>query len=109
MKIVTIRDFRTRPRQVQQSLARQGDAVLTSNGKPVALMVSVDSGSLDETLETLRRARALQALRAMRREARRRGTDKMSMQEIDAIIARTRRRRRSGRAWSPVISDIIPL
>ena len=70
MKTLTIRDFRTRPRQVQQALVKEGEAVLTSNGRPVAVMLPADASSLDETLDTLRRTRALRALRAIRREAK---------------------------------------
>src|SRR5262249_4250464 len=96
MKTLTIRDFRTRPREARKTLAASGEALLTSNGRPVALMLRVDSESLDETVETLRRARALQALREIRREAKSRGLDKLSSSQIDALIGRTRRARRRG-------------
>lgn len=94
MKNLTIRDLRTRPRQAQRALAEEGEAVLTSNGKPVALMLSVDEDSLPATVETVRRARALSALREIRAEAKKRGLDRLSGREIDAIIARTRKGRR---------------
>lgn len=94
MKTLTIRDFRTRPRQAQKTLADEGEALLTSNGRPVALMLRVDGDSLDETVETLRRARSLQALREIRREARARGLHRLSPKQIDAIIARSRRAQR---------------
>ena len=93
MKTVTIRDLRTRPRQVRASLEREREAVLTANGRPVAVLIPVDAGSVEETLETLRRARGLEALRAIRRESRERGLDRLSPSDIDAIIARTRRGR----------------
>lgn len=93
---MTIRDLRTRPREAQKTLAAAGEAILTSNGRPVALMVRVDSESLDETVETLRRARALQALREIRREAKSRGLDKLSATRIDALMTKTRRARRRG-------------
>ena len=93
MKTVTIRDFRTRPKQVREALKREREAVLTANGRPVALMIPVDAGSIDRTLETLRRARALEALRAIRQESQRRGLARMSSTRIDAIIAKTRKTR----------------
>jgi antitoxin (DNA-binding transcriptional repressor) of toxin-antitoxin stability system len=93
MKTVTIRDFRTRPKQVRDALKREREAVLTANGRPVAVMIPVDAGSIDQTLETLRRARALEALRAIRQESRRRGLARMSTRDIDAIIAKTRKAR----------------
>jgi antitoxin (DNA-binding transcriptional repressor) of toxin-antitoxin stability system len=93
MKTVTIRDFRTRPKQVRDALKREREAVLTANGRPVALMIPVDAGSIDRTLETLRRARALEALRAIRQESQRRGLARMSSTKIDAIIAKSRKAR----------------
>jgi antitoxin (DNA-binding transcriptional repressor) of toxin-antitoxin stability system len=93
MKTVTIRDFRTRPKQVRDALKREREAVLTANGRPVAVMIPVDAGSIDQTLETLRRARALEALRAIRQESRRRRLARMSTRDIDAIIAKTRKAR----------------
>ncbi|SRR6266540_2963949 len=98
MKTLTIRDFRTRPREAQKTLADEGEALLTSNGRPVALLLRVDSKTLDETVETLRRARALQALREIRRDARARGLDRLSGKRIEAIIARSRKARHRRRA-----------
>lgn len=93
VKTVTIRDFRTRPKQVRDALKREREAVLTANGRPVAVMIPVDAGSIDRTLETLRRARALEALRAIRQESQRRGLAGTSTGDIDAIIAKTRKAR----------------
>ncbi|MCC6194844.1 MAG: type II toxin-antitoxin system Phd/YefM family antitoxin [Burkholderiales bacterium] len=88
MKIVTIRDFRTRPRQVRDALRGEREAVLTANGRPVAVMIPVDAGSIDRTIETLRRARALEALRAIRAQRKR-----MTAKDIAAIIAKARNAR----------------
>jgi PHD/YefM family antitoxin component YafN of YafNO toxin-antitoxin module len=93
MKIVTIRDFRTRPKQVRLALKREREAVLTANGRPVAVMIPVDAGSIEQTLETLRRARALEALRAIRQESERRRIAAMSTKDINAIIAKARKAR----------------
>jgi|APFre7841882724_1041349.scaffolds.fasta_scaffold15836_3 antitoxin (DNA-binding transcriptional repressor) of toxin-antitoxin stability system len=98
MKIVTIRDFRTRPRTVQDELKQEREAVLTANGQPVALMIPVDAGTIDEALETLRRARALEAVRALREHSRRRGADRLTVSAIDAVIAKTRKARARRRA-----------
>jgi antitoxin (DNA-binding transcriptional repressor) of toxin-antitoxin stability system len=95
MKTVTIRDFRTRPKHVQDALKQERQAVLTANGRPVALMIAVDAGTVDQTLETLRRARGLEALRALRRESRDRGLDQMSGAGVDEIIKKARRARSS--------------
>ena len=93
VKIVPIRDLRTHPGQVRESLAGEGEALLTANGQPVAVLLPVDAGTVDETLETVRRARGLEALQAIRHESRSRGTAGMSAEDIDALIARVRRSR----------------
>ena len=95
MKTVTIRDFRTRPKQVQDALKQEREAVLTANGRPVALMIAVDAGTVDRTLETLRRARGLESLRALRRESRERGTDKLLKADVDRIVKKARLARSS--------------
>jgi antitoxin (DNA-binding transcriptional repressor) of toxin-antitoxin stability system len=95
MKTVKIRDLRTRPKQVREALRQEREAVLTANGRPVALMIPVDAGTVAQTLKMLRRARGLEALRALRGESRERGLDRLSNAEIDAIVRKTRRARSS--------------
>ena len=51
MKIVTIRDFGTRPSHVRDALNRDREAVLTANGRPVAVMIPVDAGSIDRAFK----------------------------------------------------------
>ncbi|MBW7925476.1 MAG: type II toxin-antitoxin system Phd/YefM family antitoxin [Burkholderiaceae bacterium] len=93
METLSIRELRNRPGAVQDDLSKKGELLLTSNGRPVAVMLSVDGESLDETLEVLRLARGQLALRALRRRARDQGTSELSTEEIDAEIAATRRSR----------------
>ena len=91
MKTVTIRDLRTRPKQVRESLRGEREAVLTANGRPVAVLIPVDAATIDDTLETVRRAHALEALQAIRRHSQARGVSRMSSAEIDRVIKKTRR------------------
>jgi len=98
MKTVTIRDFRTRPGEVRKAIAEESQSLLTASGKPIALMIPVDSDSLDETMEALRIGRAQTALRALRDEARRRGLDQLSPEEVETVIAAVRDERKSGSA-----------
>ena len=93
MKTVTVRDFRTRPRQVREALQQEQEAVLTVNGRPVALLIPTDAGTIDQTVETIRRARALEALRAIRQESLAAGRARLTASEVEAVIARTRRAR----------------
>jgi len=95
MKTVTIRDFRTRPRAVREALARKEDAVLTANGKPVAIMLPVSAETFDAALDLVHRMRAIRRVGEIRLRAARTGVDKLTMAQIDKIIAKSRRERRA--------------
>lgn len=71
--------------------------MLTVNGKPMAVLLSVDSESADDTLRTLQRVRAQQALQAIRQDARKKGLDRLSMDQINAIVADVRREKAEAR------------
>lgn len=95
MKFVSSREIRVNPRPVFESLEDQ-EVVLTSRGKPVALLLSVSGDDLEETVQLVRRARAQAAASRMRKEAAERGLDRMSPEEIEAEIEAARSER-SGR------------
>ncbi|MDR1807483.1 MAG: type II toxin-antitoxin system prevent-host-death family antitoxin [Propionibacteriaceae bacterium] len=89
MEFFTARDLKTRPGAIWEAMAAGGEAVLTNNGRPAAVMVGLDDTiGLDETLRSFRRARALTNLEALRRQAAARGP--VTQDEIDAEIAAAR-------------------
>jgi len=98
MEFVMIRDLRLKPGDVWDKLRRQREIVLTSNGRPVAIIAGVGEDDVEETVAALRRARAQVAVSRLRRAAAERGADKLSAAEIEAEIAETRRERRSHQA-----------
>ena len=93
MKSMTIRDFRTRPQQVRKTIAAEPQSLLTAKGKPFALVIPVDGETLDETIDALRIGLAQTALRALRAEAKEKQRNRLTMDEIDAVVAKTRRER----------------
>ncbi|MGH8283868.1 MAG: type II toxin-antitoxin system Phd/YefM family antitoxin [Gammaproteobacteria bacterium] len=101
MKTITIRELRNRPGAAQADIAAEGEVVLTSNGRPVAVMLSVDDSSLDETLQAVHLGRARVALRGLRRDVRERGLDQLTPAQIDDMIRDTRRRKRGRTTGSP--------
>lgn len=92
MEFVTIRDLRLRPSEVWDKLRHQHDLVLTSNGRPVAVITDVRDDDVEETIIALRRARAQAALSRLRQAAAQR--DSMTDADIEAEIAQARRDRR---------------
>jgi len=93
MEFITIRDLRTRPAEVWEKLRQRQDLVLTSNGKPLAILAGVEETQLEETLAALRRARAQAALTRLRQEAAAQGMDSLTAAEIEAEIAAVRAER----------------
>jgi PHD/YefM family antitoxin component YafN of YafNO toxin-antitoxin module len=92
MKFVTVRDLRGRSAKVWKDLRTEKDLVLTSNGKPMAIITDVREESLESTLAALRRDRAVRAVREIQQDSQRRGK-KMSLRQINEIIADVRRKR----------------
>ena len=90
MKAIPLSDLRTHP---QVAHVHEETLLTANNGRPVAVLLPVDAGTVDETLEVVHRARGLEALRAIRRESQSSGTARMTPADIDALVARTRRSR----------------
>lgn len=94
MRYVSVRELRNRPGRVWSTLSKT-DVVLTSNGKPMGVLVGVDETRLDDTVEAIRRAKAILAVSRMRKKAAETGLGRLSMAEINREISEARRRRRS--------------
>ena len=88
MEFLSVRDFRTSPKEVWGTLAREGEIVITNNGKPTAIMINVDGSSLEEKLATIRQAEAMRLFNNMRANAA--GQGFMSDERIEAEIAAAR-------------------
>lgn len=77
MKFITVRDLRGRSGQVWTKLAREREVILTSNGKPIAILSAVSEDTLEESLTAVRRARAVAAVERVQRQSIQFGTDKI--------------------------------
>ncbi len=95
MEFVSVRDLRIQPGRVWQRLSQAGELVITSNGKPIALLSCVDEATLEQTLTALRRARAQLAVSRLRAAAQTSGADVLSPNEIDAEIRAARQARKT--------------
>ena len=94
MKFVSLRDFRTRTAAIRNDLKEQKEIVLTANGRPFALVTGVNEDNFEGRLKAMRRSRFQEAVGRIQTRARERGLDKLTMEQIDAIIAESRRERR---------------
>ena len=94
MKFLSVRDLRGKSAAVWRELPREREMVVTSNGRPVALLTAVDETSVEESLAAWRQVRATRAIAAIQQQSMQKGTDSFSMDEIDAEIGKSRASRR---------------
>ena len=94
MRFVSVRDLRSKGRQVWKQLETEKELIITSNGRPIAILTGVNQENVEEILRDLRRARALRAVEEMQRASVRAGLDIMSDKEIDTEIREARRARK---------------
>jgi antitoxin (DNA-binding transcriptional repressor) of toxin-antitoxin stability system len=97
MKFITIRDLRSNTARLRKELETEREIVLTANGRPFALMTAVEPDTVEEEILAIRRARARAALARIRAKARANGLDRLTMDQIDAIIAEARRESREAK------------
>ena len=94
MKFVNVRDFRNSSRDIWERVNNDEDVVITNNGKPTAILVSVSENNLDEVLASIRQARAMRAFNRLQEQAS--SSEHMDDSEIDAVIKTYRAEKRSG-------------
>lgn len=96
MHFVSTRELRINPGPVLQHIRESGhEVIVTSHGKPVALLVGVTSDDFEDTLQALRRARAQVAVSRLREHAQRQGLDALNAAEIDDEVRAVRSTRRT--------------
>jgi len=95
MRFISVRDLRGRSAQIWRDLKEEHDLVVTSNGKPVAILSATSEDTLEQSLAAIRRARAMAAVASMQMRSVKAGTDRMTLKEINAIIEDTRKARRT--------------
>ncbi|GBE00071.1 phd_YefM [bacterium BMS3Abin07] len=94
MKFLTVRELKQKTSEIWKLVKEGEDLIITSNGKPVALLTGVSEDSLEDDLETLSRAKALKALEKIHRESLKKGTHRLSRKSIEKEISAVRLNRR---------------
>ena len=94
MKFLSVRDLKTKSSQVWKELLDQKDMVITSNGRPIAILSSITENNLEQVLLAFRQARAMQAVTSIQYESVRKGTDEITSEEIDDEIKTVRSKRK---------------
>ena len=60
MKFVSVRDLRGKSAQLWKALSDEREMIITSNGRPIAILAAVSESNLEESLTAFRQARAVE-------------------------------------------------
>jgi antitoxin (DNA-binding transcriptional repressor) of toxin-antitoxin stability system len=93
MKFISVRDLRGKSAAIWRDLSAEREMVITSNGRPVAILAAVNESNLEESLAAFRQSRAVDAVASIQRRSIARGVDALTADDIDAEIAAVREAR----------------
>lgn len=95
MNFLAVKDLKT-SRLLRQRLQREQTILLTSSGKPMAIMLNVNKGEDPEVvLKAIREARGRMVLQQIWKTARDTGASRLNLDGINLLIDKTRKARRS--------------
>lgn len=94
MKFVSVRDLRGRSAEIWRELPGEREMVITSNGRPIAILATVGESNLEESLAAFRQARAIEAVSSMQRRASATGAEAITAADIEDEISAVRAARK---------------
>lgn len=84
MVFYSAKDLRMIPKEIWETLESEGEAIITNNGKPTALMLDISGRDPEVCLRAVRQAKAMLAFNSMREKAGKAGY--MTEDEIEQEI-----------------------
>ena len=93
MKFLSVRDLRGKSSEIWKQLPEEQEMVVTSNGRPIAILTATSESTFEESLSALRTARAIEAVADMQRTSVEKGVDQTSLSEINKEIKSVRKKR----------------
>ena len=94
MRFISVRDLRGKSAEVWRDLLNEREMVVTSNGRPIAILAAVDESNLEAALRAFRRARAADAVATLQRASAARGGDDLTLEAVATEVAAVRGKRR---------------
>ena len=76
MKFLTVRDLRNKSAQIWKDLPDEQEMVITNNGRPVAILSSINENNLEISLNSIRRSRLVEAVSSIQQESIKKGKNK---------------------------------
>lgn len=95
MRFISVRELRGKSAEIWRALSQEREMVVTSNGKPLAILSFVDEATLEESLAAIRQARAVAAVTAIQRRSAERDSGTISSKDVESEIGKARQKRAS--------------
>jgi len=93
MRFISVSELKKKPKEIWSKIKYE-EMVITSNGKPIAILFSATEETLEKKLRAIRRGLALLALEEMQKRSLELGLDKLTDSEIESEIQAVRKARR---------------
>ena len=93
MKFLSVRDLRGKSAQIWKELPAEREMIVTNNGRPIAILAAITEANLEESLSAFRRSHAVEAIVSLQQRSVEKGTDKISLDDINAEIKSVREKR----------------
>lgn len=94
MRFVSVRDLRGKSAELWKDLPGEREMVITSNGRPVAILAAVNESNLEESLAAFRQARSVDAVARLQQSYGATTANELSLDDVNAEIAAARSARR---------------
>ena len=96
MEFVPYRVLRNQPSELRKKLDEKGELVVTVDGEPLAIMLQIPKGSLEDLVLLLSKVRTQLAVSTIREQSRKSGLNKMTVEQANVLVKETRAARRRG-------------
>jgi antitoxin (DNA-binding transcriptional repressor) of toxin-antitoxin stability system len=93
MDSVAVRDFRVNPGKVWRRLSKSGRMIVTSTGKPIALLTNIRGSTIEDELRVDALARGAATVSKLRSHAQKTGLARMGQKDIELEIKKSRKNR----------------
>lgn len=89
VRFCSTKELRTTTELVLDQLSRDGEVVITKNGRPAAVMIDIADGNWEETVRAVRQAKARTAFTVLHKQAAEQGyfSEREIEDEIRAVRA----------------------
>ncbi len=91
MRFLTVRDLRNKSAQIWKDLPEEQEMVITHNGRPVAILSSINESNLETYLNSIRRSRLVEAVSSIQQESVKKGKNKLTIDDINLEIKQARK------------------